>query len=79
MLWRSDEPIIPAEFWERLEKWAGRRRLMADFAVSKCMAHGITACDRCHRNPGSCVSEYGACATYSETAMHWDTCPNRVR
>ena len=46
---------------------------------AKCSAHGDNACWRCARNPGNCVAETGSCSMYSETGMHWDTCPNRIR
>lgn len=45
----------------------------------KCSAHGDPICVYCARNPGSCVEPTGGCRTYSETGMHWDTCPNRDR
>lgn len=46
----------------------------------KCAAHGIPRCTACSRNPGNCGNESGdvGCATYGDTGMHWDTCPNRV-
>lgn len=44
-----------------------------------CPAHGSQQCTLCHRNPGSCANDYGACGFWLSTGMHWDTCPNRMR
>src|SRR5688500_15585567 len=44
----------------------------------KCVAHGTPLCVHCARNPGSCVKPDGGCSMWSETGMHWDTCPNRI-
>lgn len=45
----------------------------------KCSAHGANLCVYCARNPGSCVEPTGGCSMWSETGMHWDTCPNRIK
>jgi len=46
-------------------------------AGARCSAHGFERCALCHRNPGSCTGDLGGCGTWSDTGMHWDTCPNR--
>jgi hypothetical protein len=46
----------------------------------RCPAHGEATCGLCRLNPSTCDTpgtDIG-CATYNETGMHWDTCPNRV-
>lgn len=45
----------------------------------RCVAHGQSLCVLCARNPDSCVEPTGGCSIWSETGMHWDTCPNRIR
>lgn len=45
----------------------------------QCVAHGAVACAVCSLNPSSCAGDSPECATFSDTGMHWDTCPNRVR
>ncbi|MFB7596926.1 hypothetical protein [Streptomyces sp. NPDC056160] len=47
-------------------------------AGARCSAHAAERCALCHRNPNSCTSYLGGCGTWSDTGMHWDTCPNRV-
>lgn len=44
-----------------------------------CSAHGETDCEWCSLNSADCINGYGQCSYYSETGMHWDTCPNRIR
>lgn len=46
----------------------------------RCPAHGNVACKRCARNGQPCLdSPANGCGFYSETGMHWDTCPQRDR
>ena len=49
---------------------------------ARCPAHGQELCIRCARNPSGCDDpdrDDGGCSVYSDTGMHWDTCPNRIR
>lgn len=55
---------------------------------ARCSAHGQSLCVLCARNPGTCGDDPDSegfdhtrgrgCGVWSETGMHWDTCPNRI-
>jgi hypothetical protein len=71
------QPLDPGrdlEFWDNQQQDTGHQT-----PQHRCTAHGEQACGLCTLNPSTCNTpgEVG-CATYSETGMHWDTCPNRV-
>lgn len=47
----------------------------------QCVAHGRPACQQCHlTRPGGLDVDgnCSGCETYSESGLHWDTCPNRA-
>lgn len=67
--------------WVRrnVQRWLSRLPHFPD-PNATCPAHGARYCRRCHRNPSTCDDSYDmGCGYWSETGMHWDTCPNRIR
>jgi hypothetical protein len=63
---------------EAIAKLAELRAADPALHPATCSGHGREACEICSLNPASCADGYGECIAYSQTGMHWDTCPNRI-